>query len=82
MKKNLLFGTSLAVLALVSCGPAAENREKMHNRAKEFQDSIANVIRQSMQAAEMPSQAAPQAAPMATPQPAPATPPAQAPAQH
>lgn len=82
MKKNLLFGISIAVLMLFSCGEAAENREKMHNRAKEFQDSIANVIRQSMQAAEMPSQAAPQTAPMATTQSAPTASPAQAPAQH
>jgi hypothetical protein len=28
----------------------------MHNRAKEFQDSIANIIKQSMDEAEMPAQ--------------------------
>jgi hypothetical protein len=81
MKKNLLFVTSLVALLFISCGEAAENREKMHNRAKEFQDSIANVIRQSMQAAEMPGQAMPQAAPVSTVLSTPPATPAQAPAQ-
>lgn len=31
-----------------SCGPAAEDREMMYARARVFQDSIANVIRTSM----------------------------------
>ena len=48
---------SLIILALfgwlIACGPAAEDRQKMHNRAKEFQDSIANFIRQRMNEAEM-----------------------------
>ena len=51
--KTLIYSLSLCAL-IISCGPAAENREKMHIRAKVFQDSIANVIRQSMAEAEAP----------------------------
>jgi hypothetical protein len=60
MKKSLLvlcFGLAALVIA---CGPAAEDREAMHRRAKVFQDSIANIIRASMDEAAAP---APGAAP-------------------
>jgi len=53
MKKML----SLSLLALfgwlIACGPAAEDRQRMHERAKVFQDSIANFIRSQMNEAEM-----------------------------
>lgn len=65
MKKNNILLTLTVVGMLVACGPAAEDREKMHARAKVFQDSIANAIRSSMAEAEMPAQA-PVAAPMDT----------------
>jgi hypothetical protein len=60
MKKILLVLCSGLVAVLVSCGPAAEDREAMHRRAKVFQDSIATVIRTSMEEAAAP---APGAAP-------------------
>lgn len=37
-----------ALFLLQACGPAAENRQLMHARANQVQDSIANVIRQQM----------------------------------
>lgn len=44
-----IFITSfLGLFLLQSCGPAAEDREMMYARARVFQDSIANVIRTSM----------------------------------
>lgn len=49
------------VVTLWSCGPAAEDRKKMHERASVFQDSIANVIRTTIAEAEGP---APVAAPV------------------
>lgn len=58
MKKSILFCV-LIFTVLTSCGPAAENREAMHNRAKVFQDSIAFVIRSSMAEAEAPVGAQP-----------------------
>lgn len=64
MKKTLLPAIFFFVVILSSCGPAAEDREQMHARAKIFQDSIANVIRAAM--AEAAAQPQPQA-------PAPAT---------
>lgn len=39
---------------LNACGPAAEDRDEMHRRAKIFQDSIANTIRMSMADAAAP----------------------------
>jgi hypothetical protein len=70
--KNTLLSLSLFVVVLItSCGPAAEDREKMHIRAKVFQDSIANVIKQSMAEAEAPGprMAQPAAQGTAAPQP-------------
>ena len=55
MNKKLFFLQLGAVLILVSCGPAAENRELMHARAKIFQDSIANLIKVQMSEAMGPS---------------------------
>lgn len=55
MKKTTFFSLSLFTLILSSCGPAAEDRQMMHARAKVFQDSIANIIRTSMAEAEGPT---------------------------
>lgn len=52
--KNLLSVCAVVVLSLQSCGPAAEDRNYMHQRAKIFQDSIANAIRAQMAEAEGP----------------------------
>lgn len=42
---SLLF---LSVIAFVKCGPAAEDREKMHIKAKRVSDSIARVVDSAM----------------------------------
>lgn len=45
MKKVLI--TSIALITVVSfvkCGPAAEDRVKMHENAKRVSDSIARII--------------------------------------
>jgi len=79
MKKIVLLSAFVFVLILTACGPAAENRQVMHERAKVFQDSIANMIRTSMAEAEAPGPVIIKpAAPAATPA---ATPPVQAPAK-
>lgn len=54
MKNILLFSLAFAVFQ-TSCGPAAENRETMHSRAKQIGDSIANSIKTSMAEAEAPA---------------------------
>jgi len=59
MKKNSVLLSFSVVVVLMACGPAAEDREKMHARAKVFQDSIATFIRNSMAEAEMPNSAVP-----------------------
>jgi hypothetical protein len=70
--KNILFLSLLTIIFFNSCGPAAEDRKKMHERAAVFQDSIANFIRSSMAEAEapgpmmMPPAVQPTAAPQAT----------------
>lgn len=51
-----VFAISL-LLSNTSCGPAAENRETMHARAKQVGDSIANVIKTSMAEAAAPGPA-------------------------
>jgi|GEM_PF-766094 len=76
MKRILLPITFSFILFLTSCGPAAENREVMHQRAKVFQDSIANMIRSSMAEAEAPARgtvvvSSPGATNAAVPAPAP-----------
>jgi len=56
MKYRFYFSVSLFTLLLAfACGPAAEDRKAMHERAKVFQDSIANVIRTTMAEAEGPA---------------------------
>ncbi len=52
--KNLIFIFGLFVIILSSCGKAAEDREAMYARAKVFQDSIAAVIKKSMDEAAAP----------------------------
>lgn len=70
MKKTILSLAFLSVIILSSCGPAAEDRQAMHARAKVFQDSIATMIRTSMSEAEAPGLIAPAPAPASTPAPA------------
>lgn len=80
MKKTGLFSSLLFVVVLNSCGPAAENRQMMHERAKVFQDSIANIIRTTMAEAEAPGPnvvPAPAVHSTAVPQPAGAQQPSQ-----
>ncbi|MCE3229734.1 MAG: hypothetical protein K0S32_4285 [Bacteroidetes bacterium] len=54
MKKQIVFFGLGLVMFASSCGPAAENRDAMHNRAKVIADSIANVIKTSMDEAAKP----------------------------
>ncbi|HQQ95117.1 MAG TPA: hypothetical protein PLQ93_11225 [Bacteroidia bacterium] len=58
---SLLLTSLLITLLVSSCGPAAEDRATMVSRAKEVQDSIANMIRSSLAEAEgtVPATAAP-----------------------
>ena len=72
MKKTILLSSLFLGLVFISCGPASENRQIMHERAKIFQDSIANFIRTSMAEAEAPGPNAQVVVPQntATPQPA------------
>ena len=72
MKKIVLLSAFVFALIITSCGPAAENRQVMHERAKTFQDSIANTIRNTMAEAEAPAPAVVQSPPAATPAPVPA----------
>lgn len=55
MKTALLTISLGFAIILSSCGKAAEDREAMHARAKVFQDSIATVIRTSMDEAAAPA---------------------------
>lgn len=60
MKKvSILFSFSSLILFAFSCGPAAEDRQNMHARAKVVADSIANMIKTKMAEAEAVSQSAP-----------------------
>ena len=61
MKKNIALAGIMFISLLYACGPAAEDREKMHARAKVFQDSIAASIKAQMNEAEMPNMAPPAA---------------------
>ncbi|MCE3260101.1 MAG: hypothetical protein K0S12_1742 [Bacteroidetes bacterium] len=56
MKKILFFSLGFATL-LLSCGPAAEDRNTMHARAKIIGDSIANILKTSMEEAAKPGPA-------------------------
>jgi len=55
MKKNIFIASAACLFIFIACGPAAENREAMHIRAKGFQDSIAFVIKSSMAEAAAPA---------------------------
>lgn len=52
MKKVLSIIAVAAVATFVACGPSAEEKAKMEERAKQIQDSIAASITESMQTAE------------------------------
>jgi hypothetical protein len=56
MKKILFISLGFATL-LLSCGPAAEDRNTMHSRAKKIGDSIANILKTSMDEAAKPGPA-------------------------
>ena len=72
MKNTFFFFCSVFSLLFSSCGPASEDRNYMHARAKVFQDSIANFIRASMAEAEAPANnGIPAMTPPQTPSPAP-----------
>lgn len=73
MKKSFIVISLGLAAALASCGKAAEDREAMHKRAKVFQDSIATVIRTSMEEAAAPAPGAPVMVMPATPGATPAT---------
>ncbi len=55
IRPALLSVAFFSLLAFYSCGPAAEDRNVMHQRAKLFQDSIANLIRAQLAEAEGPA---------------------------
>lgn len=46
MSKKIIvaFVLLISVTAFVKCGPAAEDRNKMHEKAKRVSDSIARVV--------------------------------------
>jgi hypothetical protein len=72
MKNLILLSALTTILVLSSCGKAGEDRDAMYARAKVFQDSIANVIKLSMQEAEAPAAPAMMPATVeAVPQPTP-----------
>jgi hypothetical protein len=53
MKKVLsIVMVAVVATAFVACGPSAEEKAKMEERAKQIQDSIAASISESMQTAE------------------------------
>ena len=72
MKKVLSIVAASAMLAIVACGPSAEEKAKMEERAKQIQDSIAASISESMQTQEAAtdSTAAPATTETAAPAPA------------
>ncbi|MBK9285461.1 MAG: hypothetical protein IPM51_14250 [Sphingobacteriaceae bacterium] len=51
MKKVMsIIAVALFAVATVACGPSAEEKAKMEERAKQVTDSIANAISESMAA--------------------------------
>jgi hypothetical protein len=53
MKKVFsIIAVAVLATAFVACGPSAEEKAKMEERAKQIQDSIAASISESMQTAE------------------------------
>jgi hypothetical protein len=73
MKKIFLISSFTFFIVLTSCGPAAEDKQLMHERAKVFQDSIATMIRTSMAEAEAPGNVVVMPQPTATPASTPST---------
>lgn len=63
MKKVLSIIAVAVVATFVACGPSAEEKAKMEERAKFIQDSIASSISESMQTAEPVADSAAVAAP-------------------
>ncbi|MCE3229735.1 MAG: hypothetical protein K0S32_4286 [Bacteroidetes bacterium] len=60
MKKVMsIIAVALFTATFVSCGPSAEEKAKMEERAKVVADSIANAISASMNAATTETVAAP-----------------------
>ena len=66
LRSSLLFLSLISGIFIISCGPAAEDRNTMLYRSKLVQDSIANVIRIQMAEAEAPGANQSQAVPMTT----------------
>jgi hypothetical protein len=58
-KKSILLAGLTFVIAFSSCGPAAEEKSKMLSNAKRVADSIALIIKTSMDAAKEPANIAP-----------------------
>jgi hypothetical protein len=54
MKVFVFISGLILALCAASCGPAAEDREIMHSRAKTIADSMANLIKTAMKEAESP----------------------------
>lgn len=54
MKKLFILAIVALTLSHTSCGPAAEDRATMHSNAKRIGDSIANLIKTSMDEAAAP----------------------------
>jgi len=71
MKKVLSIIAVAVVATFVACGPSAEEKAKMEERAKFIQDSIAASISESMQTTE-PTDTTAAAAPATTETTAPA----------
>ena len=63
MKKVLSIIAVAVVATFVACGPSAEEKAKMEERAKFIQDSIAASISESMQTAEPAADSTAAAAP-------------------
>jgi hypothetical protein len=70
MKKVFSIIAVAAVATFVACGPSAEEKAKMEERAKQIQDSIAASISESMQTNEAATDST--AAPATTTETAPA----------
>ncbi|WP_317899208.1 hypothetical protein [Aurantibacillus circumpalustris] len=70
MKKVLSIIAVAVVATFVACGPSAEEKAKMEERAKFIQDSIAASISESMQAPEATADTTAPAVEAAAPAPA------------
>lgn len=73
MKKAFsIIAVAVVASAFVACGPSAEEKAKMEERAKQIQDSIAASISESMQTNEAAPDSAAAPATTETTAPAPA----------